>query len=408
MQSAALAIFLLSIVALLATAHLKNITLLSPYGLFIAFQCLYNLTPWILGSILANDSSTMNIQLLLAASANVAFALAYSVCFRREGFVACPPVPRRIPLKYFVLTLPLFLFSAVLCFFYGWHTISTTATGSALNTIAAYMKHLFIAAYLYCIYRFGLNRYVAVLFIELLVLMGIDGGRTDFLPVIILTVMIWRDTYPQVSGKRLFAVLFLGIFASIGVRAAVVQEGQSALVRLSTPITAEGIMGSASATNSIFAMQHSKDPLPYSFGGSYIVDPLLWLLPQSHSAVGHGTFLSRWERGVYPHIEGEFAPMGGFYYMAEALSDFGWAGPFIVTLMFGTLLARVERVKNRWPLFYLAFASTIGLLFEKVIFGNVFKLFFILYLFLIAMATIAKAKKYLAIPKVRPAGQPAH
>jgi hypothetical protein len=398
-RGVAILLFLGSVVLLLGVARVKKIPFISPYGIFLVFQCLYNLVPFCISLTgLGMDRQAILAQLVLAASANVTFALAFWIWYRPNGLPRPQPGLKSGRLNYLLILFPVFLGTLLLCHLYGWHTFASAdaagVPGGAPYTITAYSKHFFIACYLYYIYKFGLDRYAWYLFVGVLVVMGVDGGRTDFFPAIVLTLMIWREQ-SKTSRLKLVLLCSIGLFAVVAARSLVISGG-SAVAKFGATIFTEGTMGSYPCTQSIYALQHSGRELPYSFGASYIVDPLLWILPQGGSGTGGDTFLSRWVDAIYGVIPGEFAPMGGFYYMAEAIAAFGWGGPAIVAFVFGALITSMERNKQRFPLLYLAFMSTVGLLFVKTIFGNVFKLFVVQLIFLVAFNQVRKVKALLS------------
>jgi hypothetical protein len=154
-------------------------------------------------------------------------------------------------------------------------------------------------------------------------------------------------------------------------------------MNLAAPIIVEGDMGSYSTMQSIYAIQHhGGTELPYTFGGSYVVDPILWLLPRGGKTGAAHSFYDNWIQSISVLLPDNFSPMGGAYFISEAVAAFSYLGPFVVALGFAFLLILMERNKQRWYPVYLAFTVTIGLLFVKMVFGNAFKLFFVQMVFL--------------------------
>src|ERR1035437_7826319 len=126
-------LFAASIIFVVFVARRKHIRALSPYGIFIVFQILYNVMPWITASSgvdsalfgLMSDMRLVNIQLVLAAISNVCFGLVFLMFYRDVRFAA-PPLPssKRVRRIYLYLAFPLFLVTCALCEKYGWHQLS--------------------------------------------------------------------------------------------------------------------------------------------------------------------------------------------------------------------------------------------------------------------------------------------
>jgi len=88
--------------------------------------------------------------------------------------------------------------------------------------------------------------------------------------------------------------------------------------------------------------------------------------------------------------------MGGSYFISEAVAAFSYLGPFAVAAGYAMLLVLMERNKRRWYCAYPAFTATIGLLFDKTIFGNVSKIFVVQLVFLLLFILGRKVKITLA------------
>lgn len=401
-------LFAASILFVLGVARKKKIRALSPFGIFLAFEMLYNLMPWMTltlgfnGPLLAllSDKRAINIQLVLAACSNVCFGLIYLAFFRPVRFDE-PETQhtRSMRRHYLYLAFPFFLATCVLCHFYGWHQYTFAgfeADPSALSgmfTVTAYFKYFFTSIYFYYIYRFGIDKGMWILLGEHLIVMVIDGARSTFLPTLLVTLFILVD---QISNERKIRRIYLlavtGIVFSIGTRALIL-NGSSLLQDMIIPVTIEGTMGDYPSLQSIHGIENSLHP-PYTFGLSYIVDPLVWLIPQSLGREGLSSF-GRWTDSLSNTLEEKFAPTGGFYYLSEAVAAFSYAGPAIVTTIFAGFLVWIERNKNRHRLLYLAWMPTVGILFIKMQFGNCFKLFLIQLISIYLLSCLGKLKNIL-------------
>jgi hypothetical protein len=384
--------FITSMLFLLLVARRKRIRLMSPFGLFALFQALYNIVPWALGATeikthsLLSDPSLISSQLLLAASANVAFGSAYLFWYRNVPFPRPPADSTGKPRRFVILLAPLLVLTLILANFYGWNSqgavVNAGGTAGGLYGIASYMKEFMIAAYLYHLYRFGLNRWAWVLFAANMAIMIVDGARTTGFPIIVLTLMIWSSQIEPPKRRRIYWVSLLGVVLLVGTRSLIV-GGESLTEKALIPVTVEGLMGSYSSLQSIYVLQHNDGKGPaYTYGGSYLIDPVLWLFPQGGGPRATPSLFDNWVKHVSGDLPDDFAPMGGFYFISEAVASFGYIGPFVVAGCYALLLILMERNKRHWYGTYLAFTVTIGLLFVKTIFGNVVKLFVIQVVFL--------------------------
>jgi len=396
-------IFVMSMIFLILVATIKKIPLLSPYSVFSLFQILYNLVPWSAAKVdafannLLGDRSLIAFQLLLAASANLAFGIAHLLFYRNVSFPRIANFHKERSKSFVFILSPLFFLTLFFVHIYGWNSLTAAygtgkTTGGWLYGFTAYSKELMVAAYLFYLYKFGLDKWALVIFFENILIMIIDGARTTGLPLIILTFMIWNNQIELRKKKRVYLCLLLGLLATIGTRSLMV-GGNSMIEKLVIPITVEGAMGSYSSLQSIYAIQHQSGiELPYTFGGSYVLDPIAWLPSQGGQPRANPSFFDNWVNKISELLPDDFAPMGGFYFISEAVAGFSYAGPFLIAGGYALLLILMERNKRRWYCAYLAFTPTIGLLFVKMIFGNVFKLFIVQMIFLLVFIVGSRLK----------------
>jgi hypothetical protein len=383
--------FAVSIVFAMFVARWKKIPLLSPYGIFLAFQLLYNVTPWLLLMLgvqtslfeLLSDAQVINIQLWLAGTANLCFGLTHLLFYRRvkltQPVVAVPANSRR---NFVLLVLPLFLVTCILCEKYGWHRLTFAELNAGgveiaggMFTVTAYAKYCLVGIYLYYLYRFGIDKWSWVLLGGHVIVMLIDGGRTTFLPIALLTVFILNDTsIDRQKMRKVYLAAGLGIVLSIAARAVIIKDN-SLLVKMTVPVTVEGTMGAYSSLQAIYVAEFHHNA-SYTYGSSYVFDPLVWFLPTG-SLRNRLSFFQGWVDSISNIIPDTFSPMGGFYYLSEAVSAFYFLGPPIVTTLFSLMLVWVERHKNKHRLIYIVWTPTIGILFVKTIFGNIAKTFII-------------------------------
>lgn len=383
--------YLLSVIFLLICARIKHVELLSAYGAFVGFGLLYNLAPYFINKTqlylydLHADSSIIEMQLLLVSVSNLCFAVPYLIFYRQipyeERCVSGCYSARR---NYLIFSFPVFLLACYLSAHYGWHEythMESQESAGPLFTITAYVKYWFVGTYLYYLYKFGLDKGAWILLAEHAILVVIDGSRIIFMPVMLLTLYILGAKRKRKGLKtlRVYVYLFLGLALSILVRALIM--GESSLAeRMGMSVMIEGGMGAYPSLQVIFAVMHHKVS-HFTFGSSYVLDPLIWLFPQGALRDNLSTFHA-WVGTIAPALSEDFAPMGGFYYIAESIAAFSYVGPMVITFLFSLSSAVIDTRKNTNRLLFLLYFPTIGILFAKTIFANVFKLFLIQVVFL--------------------------
>lgn len=395
-------LFVFSLLFLFWVSRVKRIEALSLYWVFVAFQCLYNVMPWVanLFSIsimpLLSDHRVITTQLILSASANLCFGLVFLFFYRHIPFAPeRPAFSWRRRRNFVLLVAPLFVITCVLCAKYGWNQQAAAGNPGGIYSLTAYIKDSFVAIYVYFLFRFGLDRWGWVLFLENAIIMFIDGARTTFFPVAFLTCFIFSAQLPRGKRLKVYIIAVLGIVSSIAARSIILSNHHSVLGKLVVPVSVEGTMGAYGSLQAIYAVEHNANHGHYTYGASYIIDPLALLLPRGKLR-DEGQLLLSWENRVYMGIQGDFTPMGGFYYEAEAVAAFSYFGPAIITTIFAFVLVWMERNKNRHNLLYLVWAATIGVLFVKATFAVAFKLFLTQILVVLSLAAVHRYRRFVA------------
>lgn len=359
---------------------------------------------------LLSDIKVIELQLILSATATACFGFVYLAFYRKvklEQPVTGTMLNQRR--RFVLLLLPLFVITCILCEKYGWHrlTFADIDAGGAnlaggMFTVTAYVKYYFVATFLYYLYRFGVDKYAWLLLGEHVIVMLIDGGRTTFLPIALLILFMTNDLpISKAKLRRLYIGAAIGVVMSIGARALIIQDN-SLLVKMTAPVAIEGTMGPYSSLQSIYAAEVDRN-LDYTYGASYVLDPFAWFLPTGTTR-NNLSFFQKWVDEISIVIPDQFSPMGGFYYVSEAVAAFSFYGPALVTTVFGLTLVWIERYKNRFRLLYVAWIPTVGVLFVKTIFGNVAKMFIINLVLIGSIILVRKARDLIAHSLVKEYG----
>lgn len=415
-KSLAITVFLISTMFLLLVAAIRKIPLLSPYGIFLAFQLLYNLSPWVTAVLgigtplftLLGNINLANVQLYLSASANICFGLCFLLFYKRVRLQRPSNNNHREKVIFFWTIFPLFLVTLALVHFYGWNKITFLTMGAdetvagGMFTVTSYMKYAFISSYLYYLYRFGFDKFAGLLLAEHVIVMLVDGARTTFLPIALLTLFVAGDTAQnQKRNIRLYVIASISILLSLIARALILSGNSTAVEKVFAPVMIEGTMGDYSALQSLNSiMNGGKSYLHFTYGLSYLIDPISWFFPTGDLRNNY-SFFQHWVDGITPYLQENYSPMGGFYYGAEATAAFSYAGPAIVTLCYGLWLVWLERNKNRFRMLYIASLPTLGLIFVKAIFGNLVKIFIIQLMMILFIVLVFRLAQLFSI-KPRP------
>jgi len=396
----ALVAFLISILFLWLVARRKGIGLLSAYGIFAAFQMLYNLAPASAKALGADtltlllDSAAVNTQLLLAASANVCFGIVHAVYYRKPLLKYDSGSSQERQKRNYVLwsVLP-FLLGYIMVMKYGWNALTVINPGvkeaaGGMFVLTAYIKNCLVALYVYYLYRFGVDKWAWVLLGAHTVLVVLDGARTTFLPIAFLTLLLFdHQGASKLQKRKLYALALCGLSISIAARSLSL-EGGSLLARIGAPVTSEGLFGAYPSLQAIHVLSQDSHPR-LTYGASYILDPIIWIVPQGDTRSGNLIFHS-WATEAASSLQEDFGPMGGFYYVAEAVAAFSYAGPAIITTLFASVLIWVERNVQKHRLLFVTWMPTFGILFAKMVFGNLFKLFLVQLMFVSVFVVVRK------------------
>jgi len=405
---------------LFCVSYKRKISALSVYWIFASFQTLYCVTPWFTNRSgittlslltlfsLLSDARIIDIQLLLGASANLCFGLVFLFLYRTVPFKSrVNHGSSRGRLTYALLVAPIFLATFLLCTKYGWSNVTLGGSNGNSPTgwysVAINAKLVCVGIYVYYLSRYGLDKWAWALFAGHVAILVVDNGRTTFLPVALLTFMVYSA---RGSGRKALVMVSMVVVLSIGVRAAL-QHG-TMLENMTLPVVVEGNMGAYSSLQSIYAVVHHLNA-GYTFGASYILDSIVWLLP--HSQVREQLqFFAPWSLHIEQRLSEHFAPWGGFCYMSEAVAAFSFFGPALVAAAFGLITIWMENVKNRLTLLYMTWTSTVGILFAKAVFPSIFKMFIAEFMVVLFIAGIYRLLHVLSKPlakSVPPSGMEA-
>lgn len=357
----------------------------SPYYFFILFNLLYCASASLAVFMdatplpLLGDRRVTTLMVSGGTLALVGFSASYLWNYRYQQS-SVPPV-RRLEATFWLAYVPLWLLTTALARSYGWHAYSreTAGEGEVTYTVFAYAKYLFNCMGLLYFYAKSFSARGPALFIiaSQTLLMLFDGGRTTYFGFMLAVAWLYHQDYRLNTAR---ALTYLSVFgALIVLTRALALSDDSAGDFLGT-VVFEGVFGGYTAMQTIAEYVYAKPGL--LLGTSYLFDPITYLMP---AGLRDNLLFFGQLAGSISSAAEDFAPMGGFYFVAEAYANFGLVGCLLISALFGLALRKVELSRPRWRWLTLAFLATLGSIFTKALFANSVKLFVTYAVFLLLL-----------------------
>ncbi|MBZ9609314.1 O-antigen polysaccharide polymerase Wzy [Clostridium estertheticum] len=374
-------IFLISIIFLIFIAKIKKIPIVSVYWFYILFSFLYNGVTYFnivhnkeFYFSLDNNINLLNNQLLIAALCNVVFALVFFEFYKQIEYKDENKNVINTKKKNIFIAIYIIVFFIALYFTrkYGWNQVSHNfiKENATAYSLTAYLKYVFISMYLFYLYKYGVNKTLVLLLVLQVVIMYFDGARTTFFSIAVSTICIYNLKF---SEKRLKTLLIgiISLFLIVSARS-IIMKG-TFKENFAGSINIEAQVGSYMVRQSL----HIEDSNPsYTYGKTYIVDPVIYFIdpitrPFLKKPLRSYLYFDKWQKDNSIYLSEAYAPMGGFYYIAEAVTTFPYVGAEIITFIYAMLCVYMENNKNKRRgqyILYLALAP----LFIKSTFSNFF------------------------------------
>jgi len=277
-----------------------------------------------------------------------------------NGFVFC----------YVSLWLVLMAFGKDL----GWHAISHDNAQGWKTIVFSYGKYCFIAMALLFMYLRKSKPYeMFFIFVTQVALMMVDGGRTTFFGFLVAAAWIWHQNGGVVKKKH-YVFCVLALFAILSARAIVLNQNFVDAIVGSVGI--EAYFASYTLLQSVSIVDKTHQIL---YGLTYLLDPIIYLLP-SGIRDDHLILLKFAGAG---HTDELYAPMGGFYYAAEAYANFGVIGPSLIAFFYAFLFRYFERQVKYYRFVGIIFIASFASTASKVNFANGLKVFLVYLLFIL-------------------------
>lgn len=374
-------IFLISIIFLIFIAKIKKIPIVSVYWFYILLTFLYNGITYInivhfkeFYFALDNNIKLINNQLLIAALCNIVFALVFFKFYKQIEYEDENKNVINTKRKNIFIAIYIIVFFIALYFTrkYGWNQVSHNfiKENATAYSLTAYLKYIFVAMYLFYLYKYGISKTLGLLIILQVVIMYFDGSRTTFFCIAVSTICIYNLEFSEKKLKTLLIGIII-LFLIISARTIILKG--SFKENLYNSVTIEAQVGSYMVRQSL----HIEELNPsYTYGKTYIVDPVIYFIdpitrPFLKKPLRSYLYFDKWQEDNSKYLTEDYAPMGGFYYIAEAVTTFPYVGAEIITFIYALLCVYMENNKNKRRgqyILYLALAP----LFIKSTFSNFF------------------------------------
>ncbi|WP_305058883.1 hypothetical protein [Janthinobacterium sp. SUN137] len=370
---------LLSIIMAYFYVKKDKIFIFSPAIVFVAYNLFYIIALIIAyyGNVgitlsLLGDKGAINTAVLSSSLALPFFLIGYG--YRNSVVIHGPQRTLRLAhlngffLCYLFLWLGLMAFGKDL----GWHAISHDNAHGWKTVVFAYAKYCFVAMALLFIYlRKSKPREIFFIFVTQVALMMVDGGRTTFFGFLVAAAWIWHQNGGVVKKKH-YIFCALALFAILSARAIVLNQNFADAIVGSVGI--EAYFASYTLLQSVSIVDNTRHIL---YGLTYLLDPFIYLLP-SGIRDDHLILLKFVGAGNTDEL---YAPMGGFYYAAEAYANFGVFGPSLVAFFYALLFRYFERQVKYYRFVGIIFIASFSSIASKVNFANGIKVFLVYLLF---------------------------
>jgi hypothetical protein len=365
----------------------KNKRVISAYNIFIIYNLFY-ITTIIYVSIydenkllLSGNLEIINNLIISVSLGVVSFIVTYNLKINESIIIIRSNYYNINKYLYFIYLIK-FLIIIYFAENYGWHQVSRVGIQNLYTTLFAYLKYSFIVISIFLIWNFYHSKNIVILVLTLNILVAFfDGGRTTLFGLII--TYLWLKIN-SISLKNLIFIILITLVLLL-IRSYQLNSNEL-LQGISDSIEAEGIYGSYNALQFLDFFNNNPDNKIY--GLSYILDPFIYLLPRD---LRNEKLFLQISINSYSSIE-PINLMGGFYWVAESIANFGIYGSIIVGFFYGYITAKFEKFKDHDSIYTLLLIASMTCLLAKSSFANLCKisLFYVLYFYVLRLIFLKK------------------
>jgi hypothetical protein len=383
----------------------RKIPAVSNYSIFLFFSVLYSFFPMLVANNiypqkyyipyeLSFSFEHVAFHLFLNAICLLIFIWQYRHFKATRSFISFKAYLRNEG-SSFIFCLLFLLLTVYMGMKIGYVDNQTSLDRSLMSN----MKTLAVGTYVGYLIIYGFNIRTRFLLILIFCLLVVESSRWYVTSAFLATAI-------HMSNKKvinlykfsLFAFSFLLLYSWIVIHRAGLPFDSDLIL---SPYFIEGTYGSY--MNLQFIDLLINDRLQWlSLFSNYIFDPILYLIPRFFAElldINKETlgFLGAFIVAHSEYLDNNWAPVGGFYYLAEASVAFPIFGPIIVTWAFSKLTfsldsKSIDNFKNRF--FVIMVSSGFVFVFIKTYFAQTVKYFLTYSIGFIFVYLISRLKSY--------------
>lgn len=343
-----------------------RVKIFSNYYLFFGFSLLYTLIPLLVSqginpsifvTLSLNDRADLvSTHLAVTALANFFYAFGAYFIFsnrKRRGLrkIIFPRRSARLILGDKSVAIIFIILGIILIFGgykYPWLSPERTDT---INSLMGQGKVILCGLYIYILAFYGIGSKTMLMLLMIIVVTMFEHSRTSLIAVTFGTLVMAQEEKKISTLMLIFAALTAALFF---VLIAIYRTGfrlsdLSSIADMFFPVFVEGSCGSY--MNLQVYDLFNKGEQRYTYFLNYLIDPLAYMLPRpilNAMSIDKDslTIFGNWITWANGSLSETFAPLGGFFYVAEASAALPYLGPAIVAFVFGSVTQWIDNKKD--------------------------------------------------------------
>lgn len=372
----------------------KQIPIISNCGVFFVFSIMYSLFPmliywgvepekWFRHYDLNEDELIVGTYLLLMSVCNIIFSYVFKKYMKNN-------IAYKRDIRSFEHgsegVFFLYMCFSIISIYVGAKMSYTSLQTETEHSLISNMKTILAGMYVAYLVLWGMKKRTVVMFGMFVILMLVEQSRWYFFSVFIVTIIyLVREKVMKSKTVILVSILLIIIMSFVGLYRANVEINDYSL--LLNPFFIEGDYGSYMVLQTYYLFY--TESLKYcTFFGDYIIDPVIYIVPRFlFNCLGvdkdNSTLLAMFIEDHNDYLFEEYAPVGGFHYLAQASSALPFVGPLVITYIYARVCVFFENnsYKNlKWKMYFYAYTAGFAFVFIKTKFEQTVKYAMTLFL----------------------------
>jgi hypothetical protein len=317
-------------------------------------------------------------QLALISLCNYIFAVTYLLLLDSKLLHNLPKI------KYVKGEYLFFYIYCVVLIFMGFLGVKFSYTAEKtgiIHSLISNFKTIMAGFYIAYLLSYGFNKKTFVMFAMFFTVLILEGSRWYFISVLFVTMAFIQDNYKIKNYKLIVPGFLFGLVLSfVGLNRVNVKIEDFSIFL--SPFYIEGTYGSYMLLQTYEAI-HGNYTSFYTLFTDYIFDPIIYLLPRVFFILlgvdkdNVGIF-AYYVSCIQDKLSDTYAPVGGFYYLAQASSALPYSGPLIITFLYAYISVKIEnnsKINQSRMNFYYIYLAGFSFVFIKTIFHQTIKYF---------------------------------